>query len=168
MINWVYFPQSSPPDSFVQEVVSAFTPVSDIIDSSKSDLSSDNVLKCVSEGLVKCGFRVEKSKQKIDMITVPVLFGRNGTIKKYFQADAYRQSDGVVIEVEAGRGVLNYQFLKDLFEACMMADVRYLVVAVRNIYKKNRDFETVETFFETLFASNRLKLPLQGILVIGY
>jgi len=64
--------------------------------------------------------------------------------------------------------VLNYQFLKDLFQACMMSDVKYLGLAVRNIYKNSNDFNTVETFFETLYVSNRLQLPLDGILLIGY
>ena len=64
--------------------------------------------------------------------------------------------------------MLNYQFLKDLFQACMMSDVKYLGLAVRNIYKNSNDFDTVETFFETLYVSNRLQLPLDGILLIGY
>ncbi len=54
----------------------------------------------------------------------------------------------------------------------MMDGVEYLCIAVRNIYvaagMKNRDFERVVTFFETLYASNRLALPLKGILIIGY
>lgn len=74
----------------------------------------------------------------------------------------------IVIEVEAGRAVTNYQFLKDLFQACVMSDVDYLVIAVRNIYRKNQDFEKVISFFNTLYASGRLILPLKGILIIGY
>ena len=85
-----------------------------------------------------------------------------------FQADAYNEQGGIVVEVEAGRGLLNYQFLKDLFQACMMSDVKYAALAVRNTYKKSSDFEIVVTFFETLYASNRLQLPLEGVLVIGY
>jgi len=64
--------------------------------------------------------------------------------------------------------VTNYQFLKDLFQACMMHEVNYLAIAVRNIYRGSNDFEKVHTFFDTLYASNRLKLPLNGILIIGY
>lgn len=30
---------------------------------------------------------------------------------------------------------MNNQFLKDLFQACMMQDVDYLVIAVRNEYR---------------------------------
>ena len=34
--------------------------------------------------------------------------------------------------------------------------------------RRNNDFEYVIRFFNTLYASNRLKLPLEGLLVIGY
>lgn len=77
-----------------------------------------------------------------------------------------------VIEVEAGRGLLNNQFLKDLFQACLMQDVDYLTIAVLREYKtKNRitkDFEEICRFFDALYSSERLKLPLKGILIIGY
>lgn len=72
---------------------------------------------------------------------------------------------------------MNNQFLKDLFQACMMQDVDYLVIAVRNEYKiktknnmerTNYDFEEVCKFFDALYASDRLQLPLKGILIIGY
>lgn len=31
-----------------------------------------------------------------------------------------------------------------------------------------RDYREVKTFLETLYVSNRLRLPLKGILLIGY
>jgi len=97
-----------------------------------------------------------------------VLFGLNGRPAKTFNADAHHVAEGFVVEVEAGRGVVNNQFLKDLFQACMMHDVYYLAIAVRNIYKGAKDFDGVCRFFDTLYASNRLQLPLRGLLVIGY
>ena len=113
-------------------------------------------------------FKVEKSKKQKDKIQVPVLFGRNGSLEKYFDADSYNDDTRTIIEVEAGRGVTNYQFLKDLFQACMMHNVDYLVIGIRNKYAKRKDFEIVATFFDTLYASNRLHLPLKGVLAIGY
>lgn len=50
----------------------------------------------------------------------------------------------------------------------MMQDVDYLVIAVRNIYNKSADFDKVCKFFDVLYASDCLILPLKGILVIGY
>jgi hypothetical protein len=50
----------------------------------------------------------------------------------------------------------------------MMHNVNYLVIGVRKTYRKKADFEKVITHFDTLYASGRIKLPLKGILIIGY
>jgi len=50
----------------------------------------------------------------------------------------------------------------------MMHDVHYLAIAVRKIYRGRQDFEVVCRFLNTLYASQRLQLPLKGILVVGY
>ena len=75
---------------------------------------------------------------------------------------------GYVIEVEAGRAVSNYQFLKDFYEACMMNGVKYCCIAVRNIYRTSDDFEKVKKFFDAMYSSNRISVPLEGLLIIGY
>ncbi len=129
---------------------------------------SNDVLDIVRDRLIGIGFDVEMDKSSHGKIRVPVLFGQNGHIDQSFEADAWNRTTKTVLEVEAGRAVTNYQFLKDLFQACMMQDVNYLVVAVRNIYRTSRDFDKVRMFFDTLYASGRLQLPLQGILVVGY
>lgn len=114
------------------------------------------------------GFTVESSKSAEGKIKVPVLYGANGKIDKSFDADAYHPENKIVLEVEAGRAVSNYQFLKDLFQACVMQDVDYLAIAVRQDYRGSNDFEKVAMFLETIFASSRLTLPLKGILIVGY
>ena len=168
MINWLYYPKSNRPSPLVLSVVGAFEAVASSIDSTINEFPSNHVLKQVGPSLATLGFRVETSKRADDKIRVPVLFGLNGKLEKSFEADAYHEAEGFVVEVEAGRGVVNNQFLKDLFQACMMHDVRILAIAVRNVYHRNNDFEYVIRFFNTLYASNRLKLPLEGLLVIGY
>ena len=90
------------------------------------------------------------------------------TSKSIFEADGLNPKTKTVIEVEAGRGVTNHQFLKDLFQACMMHNVDFLVIAVRNLYRTSNDFEKVLSFLNTLYASSRLMLPLKGVLIIGY
>lgn len=130
---------------------------------------SNDVLAVVSVDLEVSGFRVEVSKKREGKITVPVLFGKNGKIEKHFDADAWNIETKTVIEVEAGRAVTNYQFLKDLFQASMMEGVDFCVIAVRNIYQDTqKDFDKVCNFMETMYASERLRLPLRGILIIGY
>lgn len=122
----------------------------------------------VASGLTAAGFTVETSKAHADQIKLPVLFGLDGRIERSFDADAFDAVSGTVVEVEAGRAVVNFQFLKDLFEACMMADALHLVVAVRHQYKGRKDFDIVRTFFETLYSSGRLTLPLRTVTVVGY
>jgi hypothetical protein len=169
VINWDYFPRSDKPTALALSVVAAFEAVADDIDSAThAKLESNQVLAKVEPQLTLCGFQVETGKTAAKKIRVPVLFGRNGRLEKAFDADAYYEAQGFVVEVEAGRGVTNNQFLKDLFQACMMHGVKYLAIAVRNVYRENPDFERAEKFFQTLYASNRLKLPLDGILLIGY
>lgn len=168
MINWQYFPKSHEIPHHLKEVVHVFEKNLETISSANHSYTSNEVLEALRLDLEKIHFKIEKSKKSIDKIKVPVLFGRNGKLEKYFDADGINENTKTVIEVEAGRGVTNFQFLKDLFQACMMYDVQYLVISVRNTYSKRKDFEVVITFFDTLFASNRLRLPLEGILIIGY
>ena len=168
MINWQLFPKSNAIPPHLVQVVDVFKRNEQAISSASRQLNSDAVLAKVADGLEECGFRVERSKRGPDKIRVPVLFGKNGRMEKAFDADGLNPATRTVIEVEAGRGVLNNQFLKDLFQACMMHDVDNLVIAVRYTYQKVEDFEVVTTFFETLYASGRLQLPLKNILVIGY
>jgi hypothetical protein len=168
MVNWNYYPACSRPPEIARAIVSVFEAVAPAIDSRKHQLNSNAVLGLVAPGLMAAGFRVEASKRKADKLGVPVLFGRNGKVAKAFEADAFHELEGFVLEVEAGRACDNNQFLKDLFEACMMQDVRRAAIAVRNSYRGSGDFETVCRFFDTLYASSRLRLPLEGVLLLGY
>ncbi|WP_339074656.1 hypothetical protein [Teredinibacter turnerae] len=168
MINWQYFPKSDMAPKIAEDVVNVFKSVSDKIDSDVHEHQSNFVLSEACEGLINLGFEVETGKKSSEKIKVPVLFGLNGKLEKSFDADAYHRSYEFVIEVEAGRAVVNNQFLKDLFQACMMHGVDYLAIVVRNVYRKSNDFERVVRFMDTLYASNRIKLPLKGILIVGY
>lgn len=150
------------------DIINAFLGVEDKISSQTHELVSDEVLALVRPYLEKSGFQVEQSKTKEGKINVPVLFKTNNEIDKSFYADAISHDGKIVIEVEAGRATENHQFLKDIFEASMMFDVEYLVLAVRNTYRSHKDFERIFVFLETMYISNRIKLPLKGILLIGY
>lgn len=168
MINWQYYPKRKEIPAHLKAIVDIFNFNEESISSEIHFLHSNEVLQKITSSLLKLNYKVELSKRANDKIKVPVLFGMNGRLEKYFDADAYNEEFKTVVEVEAGRAVTNYQFLKDLFQACMMHEVDYLVIAVRKSYAKNQDFQTVMTFFETLYASGRLTLPLEGILIIGY
>lgn len=168
MINWQFYPKRKEIPTHLKNVVDIFILKESLISSDLFTLSSNQVLQIVSDKLLDLNYQVEISKKSEDKIQVPVLFGLNGKLEKYFEADAFNENLKTVIEVEAGRAVTNYQFLKDLFQACMMHNVDYLVIAIRKTYRSNKDFQSVLTFFDTLHATDRLILPFKGILIIGY
>lgn len=156
----------------LRDVIECFERNASFIDSDNKTLRSDDVLSLVREDLVRHGFQVESGKRSIQKIPVPVLFGRNNEIDKSYNADALSADGKIVIEVEAGRATANNQYMKDIFQACLMHGVEYLVIAVRRTYTAgnsvSKDFEKIERFLETLYISSRLRLPLKGILVVGY
>lgn len=168
MINWQYFPKSEKIPTKVKNVVNVFENESQNIDSKHNNLGSNEVLEILRTGFENIGYKVEKNKTAAGKIKVPVLFGKNGSLIKSFDADAYNEDERIIIEVEAGRGVTNYQFLKDLFQAFVMHDVDYLVIAIRNDYRGNNDFEKVVDFIDAMYSSTKFKPPLTGILIVGY
>ena len=162
------YPKNIPCNKNLLSIIKIFEDHQINFGSSKYQLASNDVLAIVANDLEYLGYKVEKSKLKNDKITVPVLYGRNGKLEKWFDADAYNYDEKTVVEVEAGRAVTNYQFLKDLFEASVMSEVDYCVIAVRKIYRQSPDFEKVIQFMDTLYSSNKFILPLKGVLIIGY
>ena len=175
MINFQFFPRSHGLTPEMKQIVDCFIAV-DAVKQANQHLCSNDMLALVRPHLEQIGFRVEAGKRKEEKIDVPVLFGENNTVDKSFFADALSADGRIVLEVEAGRAVRNNQFLKDVFQACMMFDVEYLCIAVLNEYRFTSsgresigyDYNEVKTFFETMYVSSRIKLPLKGILLIGY
>ena len=168
MLQYQLFPRSFGITKEIEAVINCFQINYNAIKSPENSLNSDGVLKVIASDLKRLDFKVEGSKASVDKIKVPVLFGKNNIIGKFFDADAVSADGKIVLEVEAGRGYANNQFLKDLFQACMMPSVDYLIIAVRNDYRGVQDFDKIYDFFETLYINSRLKLPLQGIVLIGY
>lgn len=168
MLQYQLFPRSFGITSEVEDVIYCFEKNYNTIKSPENNLNSNEVLKAIAHDLKLLNFSVEQSKAKDDKIKVPVLFSLNNKIDKFFDADAISSDGKIVLEVEAGRAYVNNQFLKDVFQACMMPSVDYLILAVRNDYRGNDDFSKIFQFFETLYINARLKLPLKGIVLIGY
>ncbi len=168
-IEWEFYPRSVVMPDHMISLIDAFkTNEREITTIKTQNLVSNDILKIISSSLVKSDFIVESGKRSKEKIKRPVLFGRNGMIEKHFEVDAYSEKTRTALEVEAGRAVTNYQFLKDFFEACVMIDVDYLAIAIRKRYRNQKDFETVIKFFDALYASRRFVTPLKGILIIGY
>ena len=172
-MNWIFFPKTNPLPNELLETLKVFEEVANQIDSTKNDtnalrLASDKVLHILEPGLTEIGFKVEKSKKAKDKVRIPVLFGDKSSEQLAFEADAYNKDSKIVIEVEAGRAVTNYQFLKDLFQASMMVETDYLVLAVRELYKNRNDYEVVSKFLDAIYLTKKVKLDLKGVLLVGY
>lgn len=172
-ISWSYFPKTDPLPEVLKDSINIFEKNFDQIDSSKNDtitlrLKSDQVLKVVEEDFVKNGFEIETGKKKDEKIRVPVLYGHQGSVSQTFEVDGWHRQNKIVLEIEAGRAYVNHQFLKDIFEASVMDDVDYLVLAVRNIYKNKKDFEIIRDWLDTLYITRRISFDLKGILLVGY
>ena len=152
----------------LQKVIEAFKQNSILIDSEKDnvDLSSNEVLEIVRKDLEKISFIVESSFQHKDKIVFKIQTKYHDELQ--FHADAYQEETKTIIEVEAGRAVVNYQFLKDFYQASVIKECDYLVIAVRNLYKNTKDFEKVSKFIDGFFNDDNFKIPLKGVLVIGY
>ena len=164
-IRWNHWPRSEKVSPNLLKVVDEFEAIHARITSARHSLKSNEVLELVRPGLEQIGFDVETGKKK--KIPVPVLFGLNGRHEKSFEADAFHRELGIVLEVEAGRAVVNNQFLKDLFQAIVMHGVDYLIIALRNKYNQD-DFLSASAFLDALYSSNRFNVPLKGVLILGY
>lgn len=130
---------------------------------------SKEILKKVGKELEKLNYTVETSGSAVK---VPFSSEVSNSKGDFFKVDAYNAKMKTVIEIEAGRAVMNNQFLRVLMQATLMQDVDFLVIAVKRAYlianRENKDFDSVCTFMDALYSSDRVVLPLKGILIIGY
>lgn len=176
-IIWQSYPKTAATPEEVLPIIEAFRRHIDEVysfDPVHFQQNSNAVLEVLRPDLELSGFVVEKSKRQEDLIPVSVLYGLNDRPVKSFYADAFNKVSRTVLEVEAGQAVVNYKFLKDIFEACTMDNVDYLAVAVKQVYVPNghtvhHDFQTIcEGFLDTIYASNGISFKLKGIVIIGY
>jgi len=163
---WRYYPRSHALPEHLLDVVAAFEAARVEMDSNTHPgLKSNSALEIVRPELERRGYRVKQPNKKV---RVPVLYGENGSPEKTYEVDALSSDGLTVVEVEAGTGVANNGYLKDLFQACLLPNVQYLVVAMRQVYQASRNYENVCVAFDTLYTSTRFSLPLRGVLVLGY
>jgi len=170
---WKFYPSRSPAPAWVVGVVAAFKAAAPQIDSTANHgVTSDAALGVVRPALLRLGFEIEASKVKADKISRPVLFGEAGRPLVSYEVDGFHPEHGVVIEVEAGRGAANNADYRDLIRASLMVDAEYLILAMMLEYTSGktttRSYDQTRDRIDAIYASERLKLPLKGIMLIGY
>lgn len=171
--SWRYYPSRDRAPEWVASLVGSFAAVQETIDSrTHTGVSSDNVLAAVRSGIETDGYRVETGKTTTRRITRPVLFGENGKAEVAYDVDGFHPDHGVVLEVEAGRGAANNADYRDIIRASLMVDARYLALAMMLHYRggnqKLKSYEQTRARVDAIYASDRLRLPLDGLLLIGY
>ena len=142
----------------------------------RTGVHSDDVLLELAPGLRQLGYAVEASRSRADRIRRPVLFGSNGRAEVSYDIDAFHEGDGIVVEVEAGRAASNNATYRNIIRASLILDAAYLVLLLPMAYRfTTRGKLTAVPVFahaldllSALYASQRLPLPLRGVLLVGY
>jgi hypothetical protein len=173
--NWAWFPRKDPPPEWVLTFVEAFAGEQEQIDSrAQKGLTSDELVGVLRSRLVDLGWEVEAGKQAHQKIHRPVLFGDNGLVRVKQEIDGWHPELRIVMELESGRGWMGNAVYRDLVRASLVADARYLVIGVRQFYQYGKkdisrnDFEATRDLLDSIFASGRLKLPFEGVLIVGW
>ncbi len=174
---WCYYPLRERPPDWVRDFITVVTSVQTDIDSQKvAGLNSDRVLTYLRTGLVALGYEVEAGKTKAQKIRRPVLFGEQGEQIVAYEVDAVHDELGVVVEVEAGRGARGNAVYRDLIRASLIVDAKYVAIGVMRSYRHlsgGRQMD-VASYTETkhqldaIYASGRLRMPFDGLLLFGY
>ena len=174
--QWKYYPPRTRPPVWTQPLISAFSGVKKSIDSNKNRLTSDQALAAIRPALEALDFEVEAGKKKAEKIRRPVLFGELGHEDLAYEVDAFHPRDGIALEVEAGRGARGNAVYRDLIQTSLLVDARFLALAVQVSYRHKssgkdivvQSYRDTMNLLDAIYASNRLLLPLDGILLIGY
>ena len=130
----------------------------------------------LANGLAALGYHVETGKSAAQKVRRPVLFGENGRELVAYEVDAIHDDLGIVVEIEAGRGARGNAAYRDLIRASLIVGTRYLVLGVMLDYRHQnanktthvKSYEDTKGQLDAVYASGRLKLPFDGLLLFGY
>jgi hypothetical protein len=175
--DWFYYPSHAEPPAWVAGFVAVVKAARSSIESRSIDaLTSDHVLAFLRPGLVELGYEVEAGKRKAEKIRRPVLFGERGVQRVAYEVDAVNDELGVLVEVEAGRGARGNAVYRDLVRTSLVVGARYFALGVMQEYRHMTGGKqvTVSSYREAkdqldaIYASGRLVLPFDGLLLFGY
>lgn len=172
---WSYYPRNKAPPGWVEPTCKAVAGVEDVISTSvqrTAAVKSDDVLRAISPGLEAIGFEVEKGKGAGQRIERPVLYGDNGAVKVKYEIDGWHPGFQVALEVEAGRGAANNADYRDIVRTSLLLDARFMCLLMPREYRSAgrlwRAYETTNAQLDAIYASRRLRLPFDGVLLVGY
>lgn len=171
--QWSYYPRNTEPApwalSIVQVVADAEPRVSTPSGVKKS---SDAVLLELAPGLRALGYDVEAGKRAADKITRPVLYGDSGSVRVKYEIDGWHPELGVAVEVEAGRGAASNADYRDIVRMSLLLDAKFMCLLLPQVYRSTKQtwhaFRNTNEQLDAIYASQRLRLPFEGVLLVGY
>lgn len=173
--QWSYFPRNEAPPEWVEPTIGAVAEVQADISTAvirPTAVSSDDVLRAIAPALVRCDWVVETGKRAGEKIERPVLYGDNGEVKVKYEIDGWHPRYQVALEVEAGRGAANNADYRDIVRASLLLDARFLCLAMPVEYRSGASrwhaYAKTNAQLDAIYASQRLRLPFDGVLLIGY
>lgn len=175
--DWRYYPARDTPPQWAREFVAVVAATRSEIESrTVESLTSDRVLSLLRPGLEGIGYAVESGKHKAGKIRRPVLFGDRGIPRVSYEVDAVQDEEGILVEVEAGRGARGNAVYRDLVRSSLIVGARYLALGVMQEYRHQSGGKQVSVSsyreasdqLDAIYASGRLVLPFQGVLLFGY
>ncbi|MBT2484275.1 MULTISPECIES: hypothetical protein [unclassified Microbacterium] len=135
-------------------------------------MTSDYVLSALRPGMEELGYVVESGKLAAQRIRRPVLFGDNGRPEVSYEIDAFHDELGIAVEVEAGRGAMGNADYRDIIRMSLLLDATYMVIMTPEIYRYGNTstsaFARTRDQLSAIYASDRLRLPFEGALLVGY
>jgi hypothetical protein len=176
--SWNYYPRNVRPAPWAIDFTRVVANVEPIVSTHvpREGLTSDVVLASLAPGLSELGYSVERNKTAANRIRRPVLFGPQGQSTLTYEIDAFHDELGVVVEVEAGRGARGNAVYRDIVRTSLILDATYLALAVPIAYRHKSGerlvavaaFKDASDQFDAIYASQRLRLPFDGVLLVGY
>lgn len=173
--RWTYYPKWKEPEIWVDEVTDVFRKHEPTLDSRTVHKKSNDVLDIVRNDLEKIGYDVEGGS-KYSTIHRPVFFGEYGKPDLKYQIDSFNESKKIGLEIEAGRSHRGNAIYRDIIQTSLLVGINYFAIAVPQKYRSKSAGRIIEddtyldckAILDAIYASERLKLPFEGVLLIGY
>lgn len=139
--SWSYFPRNVRPPAWAESLIEAVShqraeiDTAPVRDADSDRLTSDFVLARLRASMEELGHEVESGKSTGQKITRPVLFGDDGRPEVSYDIDAFHNSLGIAVEVEAGRGSNGNADCRDIVRTSLLLDARYFVLFMPITYR---------------------------------
>lgn len=126
--------------------------------------------------LENLGFIVEAADKrgKTPGLRRAVLHGEGPALEKWFDLDGWHPDRAAGLEIEGGKALESKNALWDLMKFSVITEIEYGVIIVPMNYEPvsqayTPPYDHIRVDFDLLYANpERFKIPLRGLLLIGY